>query len=236
MIQSKPLILAVDDERGVTTLLQRALGLAGYEVITADNGSQALGLVEQRKPDLILLDIKMPGKSGIEVLQELRSGYPDIAVIIATAVADVDVAIKALTEGAYGYLNKPFNINELILVVERAIERRRLLLQNRDYQLNLENKVKEQSQALEQRVRELTALNTLFTKYLNQSFDAADKYVCLADGIVKASEEIRTIENVESRISLADGIAKKAGEISALAKEAQAIRRDATRPEVGGGR
>ncbi len=223
-MQAKPLILAVDDERDVTTLLQRALGQASYEVIIANNGSQALDLVAQRKPDLVLLDVKMPGKSGIEVLQELRTNYPDTAVIMVTVVTDINLAIKALTDGAYGYLNKPFNINELILVVERALERRRLLLVNREYQLNLERKVSEQTEALRQRLRELTALNNLFTKYLNQGFEAADKYIRLAGEIMKASEEIRSSEGVESRNSLADSIAKTAKEIQALAKEAEVMR------------
>ncbi|MBI2829772.1 MAG: response regulator [Chloroflexi bacterium] len=192
-MQSKSLVLAIDDEPSIIELVQRALGQAGYEVVAASNGSEALGLVEQRKPDLALLDIDIPGKSSMEVLEELRSGYPDVAVIVTTVVADVNIAIKALTEGACGYLNKPFNLKELVLGVERALEGRRLALQNREYQTRLEKKVNEQTQALQQKIRELTGLNNLFVRYLNEGFETADRYSLLAGDIMKASEEIQAL-------------------------------------------
>lgn len=229
-MQDKSLILAVDDERNVTTLLRSALVQAGYEVITANDGNQVLDLVAQKKPDLVLLDIRMPGKTGVEILQELRASYPDIAAIMVTAVTDTNVAIKALTDGAYGYLNKPFNVNELILIVERALERRSLLLKNREYQFNLERKFSEQTQTLQQRIRELTALNNLFTKYLNQGFEAADKYFRLASEIVTTSEDIKSVAkqgSEETRImmnSLSSHLVELAEEIQVLAIEAQAMR------------
>ncbi len=166
---------------------------AGYSAITASDGSQALGLVAERNPGLVLLDIKMPGKSGTEVLQELRTNHPDTTVIMVTAVADMDVAINAMREGAFDYLTKPFNMNELLISVKRALERRRLILENRDYQLNLEKRVAEQTQLLEQKVRELTALNNLFVTYLNQGFETAEIYGRLASGIIKMAEEIQML-------------------------------------------
>ncbi|MBI2851822.1 MAG: response regulator [Chloroflexi bacterium] len=226
-MQSKAVILAVDDEQDVLLLIRRVLERAGHEVITASNGNQALEMVAQWKPDVVLLDIKLPGKSGMEVLEELRKTHPDTAVVMATAVADVSIAIKALTDGASGYLNKPFNINELVLIVERALERRRLILSNREHMENLEKMVRAQTESLEQKVRELTALNNLFSRYLNESFEAADKYDHLAGEIISASNEIQSSGKSGTdthSVSLAAGISKLAEEIKSLAKQAQLLK------------
>ncbi len=166
MAEIKSLILVMDDEPDICRLMQRALEPAGYEVIMANDATRALQLVDQRNPDLALLDIKMPGKSGTEVFQELRISHPDTGVIMATAIVDVTVAINILREGALDYLVKPFNVNELVISVAGALEKRRLILENRDYRLNLERKVAEQTQLLQQKVRELAALNNLFITYL----------------------------------------------------------------------
>ncbi len=93
---------------------------------------------------LVILDIKMPGKSGIELLPEIKSGYPDTAVIMATAVNDIDVAIQCLKQGADEYICKPFNLEEVSLAVQRALDKRRLQLELREYQQFLEEKVEEQ--------------------------------------------------------------------------------------------
>jgi len=193
MAQAKSLILIVDDELDILRLLQRTLEPAGYKVITASDGNQALALVSEKLPEVVLLDIKMPGKSGIEILKELREHHPDIAIIMATGISDVNTAVEAMRLGAYDYLVKPFNVDLIFLSVERALEKRRLLLENRNYQLNLEKRVTEQTQLLEQKVRELTALNNLFVKYLNQGFEAAEAYGHLANSIIKAGEDIRVL-------------------------------------------
>ena len=192
-MSAKPLILAVDDEQDIIHLMKRVLERENYEVITASNGNQALELVAERNPDLVLLDIKMPGKSGTEVLEELRAKYPDTAVIMATAITDMSVAINAMRNGAYDYQSKPFNLEEIVISIERALERRRLILENRDYQLHLEEKVAEQTWLLEQKVRELTALNNLFVTYLNQGFEAAETHQHLAVQIIKAAEQIQAL-------------------------------------------
>lgn len=229
MSETAEKVLVVDDEDGIRKVLKRMLEDAGYEVITAVNGNQALDLVPERNPDLVLLDVKMPGKSGLEVLQELRISHPDIPVIMSTALDDIKTVMKAIGEGAYGYLNKPFNANDLVISVARALERRRLTLENRGYQLNLERKVAEQTRLLQQKVRELTALNNLFAKYLNQGFEAAEEYGRLADDITKMAKEAKSLyvqgsDVAKTRENLASGIIKAAGEIKALAGEFQARR------------
>ena len=89
MSEKKPLILVVDDEPDVVQLVKRVLELEGYEVITTADGDQALALVSERNPELVLLDIKMPGKSGIEVLEELRAHHEDMAVIMASGIGEM---------------------------------------------------------------------------------------------------------------------------------------------------
>jgi putative nucleotidyltransferase with HDIG domain len=118
---------------------------------------------------LILLDIKMPGKSGIELLPEIKEAYPDTAVIMVTAVNDIDVAVQCLKLGADDYICKPFNLDEVALAVQRALEKRRLQLELRQYQQFLEEKV--EGQMVEMRRLFLGAIEALVS-----ALEAKDKY------------------------------------------------------------
>lgn len=189
----KPLILAVDDEPHIRQLMRRVLEPAGYEVITAVDSNQALNLVAEKNPDLVLLDIKMPGKSGLEVLSKIKTSYPDTAVIMVTVVDDIGTAISTIRQGASDYLNKPFNTDEIVLGVGKTLEKKRLILESREYQFRLEERINEQTRLLEQKKRELAALTNLFVTHLNQSFEAAETQTHLADNIIKAAEKIRTL-------------------------------------------
>ncbi len=224
MSETKLLILVMDDEVDICRLMQRVLEPAGYEVITANDTNQALQLVAQRNPALVLLDIKMPGKSGVEVFHELRTSYPDTGVIMSTAVADVNIAIDILKDGALDYLVKPFNVGELVVSVAGALEKRRLVLENRDYRLNLERKVAEQTQLLQRKVIEVTALNNLFVTYLNQGFEAAEIYSRLARSTIIMSMEIQRLAKEPQAQKLAGEITKAAEQIQTLAKEYEALR------------
>ena len=148
-------ILVVDDEEPVRLLLKRILEECGYSVVTVANGQEALNRVSETKFELLLMDIKMPEMSGTEVLQQLITNYPSTPVIMVTAVGDAKTAVEAMKLGAYDYITKPFNQDDLILKVKRAIEKGHLLLENEHYRLDLENKVMEQTQQLEQQFVEL---------------------------------------------------------------------------------
>ncbi len=119
-------ILVVDDERSVRELLEIALTGAGHRVTTADSGAAALRLLEDRNFDLVLTDLTMPGIDGMEVLRHAtaRPGAP--LVIVITAFATAETAVEAMRLGAYDYISKPFKVDEIELVVERALERRAL--------------------------------------------------------------------------------------------------------------
>jgi len=156
-------VLVVDDEEAVRDLLQRILKETGYDVDTAANGQEALDKVSQLKTELVLLDIKMPGMSGMEVLRQLTTNWPETCVVMATAVADAQTAVEAMKLGAYDYITKPFNRDDVVLTVRRAIEKRYLELENESHRLELERRVGEQAERLQQQFVEL--VETLAREY-----------------------------------------------------------------------
>ena len=123
----KAKVLIVDDEPGIRFFLREALGREGYACTEAADGRQALDRVEEDRPDVVVLDLKMPRMGGMEALREIRVLDPDIAVIIVTAFGTRETAFEALREGAYDFFTKPVDINEVRVVVGRAAERVRLL-------------------------------------------------------------------------------------------------------------
>jgi len=138
-------ILIVDDEESVRRLLNNKLTIEGYRCREASSARQALDELRHNNIDLVMLDIKMPEKSGIELLPEIKGGYPDISVIMVTAIADMQTAIQCMKRGAYDYLVKPFELDEITISVGRALEKRGLELENKEYQHHLEEKVAEQA-------------------------------------------------------------------------------------------
>ncbi|MGA8848580.1 MAG: HD domain-containing phosphohydrolase [Dehalococcoidia bacterium] len=145
MPSQRETLLIVDDEAAIRRLLHKRLSGEGYECEEVDTAEQVLNTLETSPIALVILDIKMPGKSGIELLPEIKSGYPDTAVIMATAVNDINVAIQCLKQGADDYICKPFNLEELSLAIQKALEKRRLLFEIREYQQYLEEKVEVQT-------------------------------------------------------------------------------------------
>lgn len=123
-------ILVVDDDSAHRTMLKKLLGGWGYKVSDADDGSLAIEMVKHKSFDLILMDIRMLNVSGIEALEQIKSVNPAIPVIIMTAYASVETAVSALKKGAYDYLSKPLNFDELKITIERATEHSRLKKEN----------------------------------------------------------------------------------------------------------
>ena len=119
-------ILIVDDEVNARTALGELLREDGYQVETAADGFKALPKLDDFNPDLVLTDLKMPGMDGIDLMRKAREQDPERLVIVMTAFGAVDTAVSAMREGAADYLTKPINVEELSLVIDRALERRRL--------------------------------------------------------------------------------------------------------------
>ncbi len=123
MIGEQVRILVVDDEPAVRLVLQRILEGLGYHVVTAANGQEALDKIPQLNIRVVLLDIMMPGMSGMEVLQQITTNWPETCVIMVTAVADAQTAIEAMKLGAYDYITKPFMRDDVAQKVQEAISK-----------------------------------------------------------------------------------------------------------------
>jgi len=115
-------ILVVDDEHLIRWSLEQNLKRQGYEVLTAGSGEDALRIVREDQPDLVLLDIQLPGISGLDVLEKIKEIDEDIIVIMVTAHGGLETAVTAMRIGAYDYLNKPFNLDEMAIVIRKALE------------------------------------------------------------------------------------------------------------------
>jgi putative two-component system response regulator len=148
MLNQKETVLIVDDEAAIRKLLRQKLSREGYWCEEAGTAEQTLNRLGGSPIDLVILDIKMPGKSGIELLPEVKASYPDTAVIMATAITEISVAIQCLKRGADDYICKPFNLDEVTLSVQRALEKRRLQLKIKEYQQYLEEKVEAQTREI----------------------------------------------------------------------------------------
>ncbi len=115
-------ILVVDDEESVRWALTKALERAGYRVDLAADGPGGFAAAENPEVDLVLLDVRLPGRDGLAVLRDLRKRRPDLPVIMMTAYGTLQVAVEAMKQGAYDYIGKPFDMDEVLLVVEKALE------------------------------------------------------------------------------------------------------------------
>jgi DNA-binding NtrC family response regulator len=123
-------VLVADDEEAMRFFLAKTLGRAGYAVTAVDNGRQAVDRVVEGSFDVMLLDLKMPELDGIEVLDAVKEIAPDVVVILMTAYGSVENALEAMKRGAADYVTKPFHTEEILLCVERALERRRTVREN----------------------------------------------------------------------------------------------------------
>jgi putative nucleotidyltransferase with HDIG domain len=153
-----PRILIVDDELSVRELLADGLDAFGYSTRSAASADAAFRMIQQEQPHLVLSDIDMPGKTGLELLTEIKKLNPDIEVVMVTGAVDADTAVGSIRQGATDYVTKPFNLEEVRIVVERTLEKRRLVLENRAYQQELESKVEERTREVLEKKREVERL------------------------------------------------------------------------------
>ena len=124
-------ILIVDDEKNYLVVLEALLSPEGYEIMTADNARSALRLIEESDLDLVLTDMKMPGVSGMELLEQCKKINPEVPVIMMTAYGTIEMAVQAMKKHAFDYITKPFQNEELKLTIKKALENYRLIKENR---------------------------------------------------------------------------------------------------------
>jgi putative nucleotidyltransferase with HDIG domain len=141
-------ILVVDDEEAIREVVSTMLESKGYHCTAVSNGRAAQDQVKRTTPDLVLSDMIMPEMDGIKLLDWLRQYDPEVPVIMVTAIHDISTALEAIRRGAYDYILKPFEKDQLFLGVGRALQHRRLVMENRTYQRNLEQLVEERTAQL----------------------------------------------------------------------------------------
>ncbi len=158
-------ILIIDDEQSVLDILEAHLESEGYACTTSDSPLKALELLKEGDYSLLLTDLRMPELSGMEVVRRARELNPDVAIILVTALLEVTSAIEAMRIGAYDYVLKPFNLGEISISVSRALEKRSLIIDNRNYQQELELRMKDTQ-------RDLDRTNVYLENLLNSAMDA----------------------------------------------------------------
>src|SRR5256885_8132485 len=168
-------ILVVDDEEAIREIVSSMLHNAGYETRQASSGVEALSTINSGESfDLMLSDLMMPEMDGITLLERVKEARPDMPAIMVTAVHDISVALAAIRNGAYDYLLKPFEREQLLATVRRAMENRRLKLENRAYQTNLETLVAARTEQLRKAMADLERSYDITLEALGFFFQAED--------------------------------------------------------------
>jgi putative two-component system response regulator len=162
-------ILIVDDEKTVRRSLNRCLTLSGFSCLEASSTDEALDSMKKNPVDLVILDIMMPGKSGVEFLPQLKKIFPDTAVVMVTAVVEPETIVKCMKNGAHDYITKPFDVQQLTSNINLVLEKRKLELNLREKKQVLEGKVEEQA-------KELQKLFIDAIEALVSALEAKDKY------------------------------------------------------------
>jgi len=183
-------ILVVDDDRIIRERLKKLLDLEGYQTFIAEDGQKGLDIFKKEKPDIVLLDIKMPGMDGIEVLKRIKKGGKKLSrteVIIITGHGEVKTAIEALKEGAFEYIQKPVEFDELEIQIKKALEKQ-----------EMQKKIDEGG---------LSAVKDMIVTYnheMNQPMAAIQGYVeVLMEKIEENDEKYEILKTIEEQVSRA---------------------------------
>lgn len=160
MTTSEP-VLVVDDEREVRDTLASALGQGGFQVLTVRDATEALEALHTREYPVVLTDLHMPGRSGLDLLSEIRARHPDTLCVVITGYASLETATESLKRGAYDFIQKPFKLGQVEATLNRALEFYRSRKQLSDYQHRLEEMVVARTGELRSFHEEVVALNEL---------------------------------------------------------------------------
>jgi len=167
-------ILVVDDEEAIREVVSTLLEAQGYHCRVAASGLQAMPLLQENEFDLVLSDIVMPDMNGLELLERVRQKDQELPFIMVTALHDISTALEAIRRGAYDYILKPFERDQLFVGVRRALERRRLLRENRTYQQGLEKAVEERTAQLTKALVDLEQSYDYTLEALGNALDLKD--------------------------------------------------------------
>lgn len=152
--KDKNRILVVDDDRHVLTIVSQVIKHKNYSVMTCSNATDAEAEIQQNDFDMVLTDIKMPGISGLQLLEKIQRINPELPVILMTAYADLEMAVEAIKKGAFDFIMKPCHPDYLVYAVKRALQHRNYMKWKENYKLYLEDMVRIRTQELESARRE----------------------------------------------------------------------------------
>src|SRR5712691_1849320 len=212
-MREAPKVLVVDDEDSVVVTIKAILQLDGYDVVTATRFREAQQLVAQRTFDLVLTDLRLDDGDGIEILRAVQQRSPDNVTIMLTGYASLESAIQSLRAGAYDYLVKPSEVEELRNTVSRGIERRRLGLELRarvaelaELNASLQKRVDEATAELRQRYEELKELDRLKSQFLSIASHELKTPITAMSGFLQvALRRVRRLSQGETAAPVADG-------------------------------
>jgi putative nucleotidyltransferase with HDIG domain len=226
-------ILVVDDEDAIREIVATMLSTAGYACKHAGSGIEALAVLNSGEEfELMLSDLMMADLDGIGLLERTKEKYPDMPVVMVTAVHDISVALAAIRNGAYDYLLKPFEREQLLNTVSRALENRRLKMENRTYQTNLESLVEARTNQLQTAMANLERSYDITLETLGDALDLKDREteghskrvtaftIAIARAMGLPREQINTIARGAflhdiGKIAIPDDILKKPGKLDA---------------------
>jgi putative two-component system response regulator len=240
-------VLVVDDEPAVRGLLLAYLSCLTHDCRAAVSAAEALALAsEPPYPALVLSDVEMPGMSGVELLKRIKALDPNIQVVMVSGVQHMETVRECLRAGAYDYLVKPFEMEDLLNTVERALERSRLIRQNEEYRVNLERMVREQTQEI-RRTRDIALLTlaklaesrdnatgqhlermAAFSRRLAEEIAAGSWHEKVADDFVDHLYKSSPLHDI-GKVGIPDAILRKPGPLDP--EEREVMR---THPQIGG--
>ncbi|MBV9608084.1 MAG: response regulator [Acidobacteria bacterium] len=222
-------ILVVDDEDAIRSVMSSMLTTAGYCCTALPSGTEALRVLNSGSEfELMLSDLMMAEMDGIALLERAKERFPDMPVVMVTAVHDVSVALEAIRNGAYDYLLKPFEREQLLNAVRRALENRRLRLENRKYQLELESKVQKRTAQLKKTMEDLERSYDVTLEALGDALDLKDAEteghskrvtaftIAIARAMGLADDEVRVIARGAflhdiGKMAIPDAVLRKPG-------------------------
>lgn len=231
-------ILVIDDEEVICDLIRNVLTRKDFSVTTASESKKGVGLAEQKYFDAILVDLQMPGVDGIKILEKIKAINPDNTVIIITGYPSFETAKEALHSGAFDYLVKPFDLEELTFIVNKAVayhrlteENKKMAIQIAEDNINLEKKVLEKAKDMQGLYEELQATYMNTIKALAKALDAKDQYthshsenvtkyaMLIAREMGLSEEDINNIKDAcelhdIGKIGIDDYILNKAGKLT----------------------
>ena len=213
-MREQPKVLVVDDEESVVVTIKAILQLDGYDVATTTSGAKARAMVREAEYDLVLTDLRLEDGDGLDVLKAVRERYPETVTIMLTGYASLESAIQALRAGAYDYLVKPSEVEELRSTVARGLERRRLGQELRlrvaelaELNATLQSRIDQATAELKERYEQLKELDRMKSQFLSIASHELKTPITAMSGFLQvALRRVRRLSQGETAAPVAEGL------------------------------